>query len=153
MLTTGDDALISHASLHTIKKFELVESYIKVWAQKLLQNPYCKDIVFIDCMCNSGLYHDENGNIVYGTPIRVSRILRDAAGQYPTKHIYVYLNDISPIKIARLKEELPKESNNFKYGINSEDANELLKRIGPKLSEKRQLHYFLFYDSFDASID
>ena len=39
-----------------------------------------KGIVFIDCMCNSGIYHDENGETVYSTPIRVSRILRDVAG-------------------------------------------------------------------------
>ena len=72
---------ISLARAHTIKKFELIKKYVETWAQKLLNTRACKGIVFIDCMCNSGIYHDENGETVYGTPIRVSRILRDVAGQ------------------------------------------------------------------------
>lgn len=152
-MSSVEDTLVSRASLHTIKKFELVEAYVTSWAQKLLQNSYCKGIVFIDCMCNSGVYRDEAGNTVYGTPIRVAKILRNVAGQYPKKKVFVYLNDFSPEKIERLKIELPKASSNFKYSITSRDANELLKEIGPKLPQKRQLHYFLFYDPFEASID
>lgn len=149
----GNDTLVGRASPHTIKKFELIEAYVASWAQILLQNPYCKGIVFIDCMCNSGVYQDEAGEIVYGTPIRVSRILRDVAGQYPKKKIYVYLNDIFLKKIDRLKKELPNESCNFKYSITSRDANERLKEIGPRLPQNKQFHYFLFYDPFEASID
>ncbi len=152
-MANPNNALIGHASPHTIKKFELVEAYITTWAQKLLQNPSCKSIVFIDCMCNSGQYYDDNENIVYGTPIRIAKILRDAAGQYPAKKVYVYLNDLSAEKIDLLRQALPKESRNFKYSITSQDANDLLKRIGPKLHLQNQLHYFLFYDPFDASID
>lgn len=152
-MANSNNSLVSHASPHTIKKFELVEAYITTWAQKLLQNPSCKSIVFIDCMCNSGQYYDDDGNTVYGTPIRVAKILRDAAGQYPAKKVYVYLNDLSQEKIALLEQALPKESQNFKYRITTKDANVLLKEIGPKLPLQSQLHYFLFYDPYDASID
>ena len=45
---------------HTIKKIELIEAYVEAWAYKLLeygrQTQNCKGIVFIDCMCNSGIY-------------------------------------------------------------------------------------------------
>lgn len=48
--------IISKASPHTIKKFELIEEYIKSWAQKLLLTESCNGLIFIDCMCNSGVY-------------------------------------------------------------------------------------------------
>ena len=47
--------IISKASPHTIKKFELIEEYIKSWAQKLLLTESCNGLIFIDCMCNSGV--------------------------------------------------------------------------------------------------
>ena len=107
MAIANGENTISKASPHTIKKFDLIEKYVETWAQKLLNTAYCSGIVFIDCMCNSGLYYDDNGNRVEGTPIRISKVLRDAAGQYPKKKIYVYLNDYSPSKIETLKENLP----------------------------------------------
>ena len=48
--------IISKASPHTIKKFELIEEYIKSWAQKLLLTESCNGLIFIDCMCNSGVH-------------------------------------------------------------------------------------------------
>ena len=65
MASSNNSAVVSKASPHTIKKFELIESYVKSWAQKLMQNNYCNGIIFIDCMCNSGVYHDGNGKDVY----------------------------------------------------------------------------------------
>ena len=56
--------VITTAKPHTIKKFELIEMYIKAWAQKLMLNNACNGLIFIDCMCNSGVYKDINGNIV-----------------------------------------------------------------------------------------
>lgn len=53
--------IISKASPHTIKKFELIEEYIKSWAQKLLLTESCNGLIFIDCMCNSGVYTDDAG--------------------------------------------------------------------------------------------
>lgn len=148
-----DKEVIGKAHLHTIKKFELVAAYVETWAQKLLQNPACKGIIFIDCMCNSGVYTDDSGNEVLGTPIRVARILRNAAGQYSNKKIYIYLNDNSADKIELLKGKLPAEKSNFKYNITVGDGNDLLKKIGPQLPNAAGFHYFLFYDPFEAAID
>lgn len=39
---------------HTVKKFELIEEYVKAWAQKLLKFDKCHGIVFIDCITRSG---------------------------------------------------------------------------------------------------
>lgn len=105
--------LIERIGAHTIAKFEIVEEYVKSWAQKLLQTAGCKGLIFIDCMCNCGLYRDSNDQIVFGTPIRVAKVLREAAGQYPNKHIYLFLNDYDTEKIECLKTKLPNEKGNF----------------------------------------
>ena len=152
MASSNNNETISRASLHTQKKFELIEKYISPWAQKLMNNASCKGLVFIDCMCNSGLYHDENGETIEGTPLRVARILRDIAGQYPFKQVYLYFNDRDAAKTALLSEKVPKETANFHIEITCKDASELLKTIGPKLDQPN-LHYFLLYDPYDASID
>lgn len=75
MSSKKKDEIISEASSHTIKKFDLIESYVKSWAPKLLNNNYCENLVFIDCMCNSGEYIDKNNNKVFGTPVRVAHSL------------------------------------------------------------------------------
>lgn len=100
MASSNNNETISRESLHTQKKFELIEKYIIPWAQKLMNNASCKGLVFIDCMCNSGLYHDENGATIEGTPLRVAHILRDIAGQYPLKQVYLYFNDRDAAKTA-----------------------------------------------------
>lgn len=152
-MSSNNTAVISKASNHTIKKFELIENYVKSWAHKLLQNPHCNGVIFIDCMCNSGVYFNDKDEKVFGTPVRVAKILRDAAGQYPNKKIYIYLNDYSAEKIALLRENLPAEKSNFKYSITIKDGNALLKEIGSKLDNRKKLHLFLLYDPYDAHID
>ena len=66
MRESTEDAKVSkenNAHPHTIKKFELVEGYVKSWIHKLMNNPDCKEVVFIDCMCNSGIYKDNDGEL------------------------------------------------------------------------------------------
>ena len=153
MASSNNKELISKASPHTIKKFELIEEYIKSWAQKLMLNQYCNGIIFIDCMCNCGLYHDENGILVEGTPIRVAKALRDVAGQYPLKQVFLYFNDIDQDKTDLLQTKLPSARGNYHVVVTHEDGNALLKEIGSKLDLQNHLHYFLLYDPYDASID
>lgn len=153
MASSNNDEIISKASKHTIKKFELIEKYVESWAQKLMLNDYCNGLIFIDCMCNSGVYHDDDGNEVLGTPLRVASILRDVAGQYPRKQIYIYFNDMNKKKTELLESRLPSRKNNFHISVSTKDGNALLKEIGPKLKQGNHLHFFLLYDPYDASID
>ena len=102
MSRKGKD-VISKASLHTIKKFELIEEYIKSWAQKLMLNDACNGLIFIDCMCNSGVYTDNNGMLVEGTPVRVSKALLDVARTYTEKMVHIYLNDKEKSRVDELK--------------------------------------------------
>lgn len=125
--------VISKASPHTIKKFELIEEYIKSWAQKLLLNDSCNGLIFIDCMCNSGIYTDDDGNPVKGTALRVSEALREAARTYTEKNIHIYLNDKDKARVDELEKHLPNDERNFKIVTSRGDAHELLRTIGPQL--------------------
>lgn len=153
MPSSNNNKIISDAHPHTIKKFELIETYIKSWAQILMLNGRSTGIVFIDCMSNSGVYKDDNGNIVYGTPIRVADALLDVSRTYPDKQVQLYFNDYNKKKIEELKKHLPQDERNFKIITTARDGNELLKWIGPQLNKNSQMHFFLLYDPYDASID
>ena len=145
--------IISKASPHTIKKFELIEEYIKSWAQKLLLTESCNGLIFIDCMCNSGVYTDDAGQLVKGTAVRVSEALREASRSYTEKNIYIYLNDKDKARVDELKKHLPQDERNFKIVTSCGDAHELLRTIGLQLYGTGHLHYFLLYDPYDATID
>lgn len=153
MASSNDNEIISKASPHTIKKFELIETYIKSWAQKLMLTDFCNGLIYIDCMCNSGVYYDADGNIIKGTPVRVAEALRDVAGQYPQKQVIIYFNDNSNEKIKELRKHLPNEKCKFKIYTSVGDGNQMLKKMGPQLNEQNRLHFFLLYDPYDASID
>lgn len=152
MASSNNNKIISKASPHTIMKFILVEEYIKAWAQKLMLNSSCYGLVFIDCMCNSGVYI-HNGEVVEGTPVRVAKALLDVAHTYPQKQVQIYLNDNSQEKVDELKKHLPADEGNFKIIVTAKDRDELLETIGPQLYGRQHLHYFLFYDPYDASIN
>lgn len=153
MTNTGNKGSIEIAHPHTIKKFELIERYVKSWAQKLMNTESCNGIIFIDCMCNSGIYVDEDGKEVHGTPIRVTEALADVAETYPHKQVELYFNDFTEAKIDMLKKYLPPKKSNFEIVTTAKDGNELLKWIGPQLKESQHMNYFLLYDPYDASID
>ena len=96
--------IIATAHPHTIKKFELIEEYIKSWSQKLMLYENCNTLVFIDCMCNSGVYFDDDGNLVDGTSVLVANALLNVARKYPSKMVQLYLNDINKKKVEELKD-------------------------------------------------
>ena len=152
-MSSRKKSVISKASPHTIKKFELIEEYIKSWAQKLLLTESCNGVIFIDCMCNSGVYTDNTGQLVKGTAVRVSEALREAARTYTQKNIHSYLNDKDKARVDELKKHLPQDERNFKIVTSCSDAHELLRTIGPQLYGTGHLHYFLLYDPYDATID
>lgn len=126
MASNNNSKIISDAHPHTVKKFELIETYIKSWAQKLMLTDSCSGIVFIDCMCNSGVYQDDDKNIVNGTPIRVAEALLDVARTYPDKQVHLFFNDNNADKIEELKKHLPEEERNYKIVTTVRDGNELL---------------------------
>lgn len=154
MASTKKNDLISVASPHSIKKFELISKYVEAWIQILMMYKECKGIVYIDCMSNSGLYKDDDGNEIKGTPLLVSEIIANAMTQYPNKKAYIYFNDLDSGKIDLLKTRLPKQTGNFTIYTESMDANELLRKIGDQFSTMfSDMHFLLVYDPYDAHIE
>lgn len=141
MASSNNNEVISKASPHTIKKFELIEAYIATQAQKLMMSNYCDGIIYIDCMCNSGAYIDHDGNPVKGSAVRVAEVLRDVAGQY-RKKVFLYLNDNDENKVNELRKHLPSEKNNYRIVTSVKDANEFLKEIDPKLGKQGHNYHF-----------
>ena len=152
-MTISKGVIITKASPHTIKKFELITMYIESWAQKLMLNKQCKGLIFIDCMCNSGVYENQNGKLIDGTPIRVAKVLLDVARTYTNKMVNIYFNDLNKARVCELEKHLPENERNFKIITSSKDAVDLLEHIGPQLSETSHYNYFLLYDPYDAHID
>ncbi len=144
---------VDMACTHTIKKFELIEAYVEAWALKLLNYDKCDGIVFIDCMCNSGIYQDNDGQEVFGTPIRIAELLSKMMKGYPEKHAWVYYNDLSAEKINILKSHLPVAYSNFHIVLSSGDGNELLREIAKKYRQISNMNHLLVYDPYTASVD
>ena len=145
--------VIDTAHPHTIKKFELIEEYIKSWSQKLMLYENCNTLVFIDCMCNCGVYFDDDGNLIDGTSVRVANALLNVARKYPCKMVQLYLNDINKEKVEELRKHIPANERNFQIITTDLDAGVLLRTIGPQLYNAGHLHYFLLYDPYNATID
>lgn len=143
--------VIGEAKPHSIKKFELIENYVEKWARILLNYIKSEGIIYIDCMCNAGVYYDENGNLVEGTAVRVIKKLNQInAGS--DKAVKIYLNDIDEQKIEYLESVIQGlNTANIDIKIDCKDANLFLRQFD--LSKMQQCHSLLFYDPFDASID
>ena len=145
--------VISTAKKHTVKKFEIVEKYVEAWAQKLLNTEQCKALAFIDCMSNSGLYVDDKGIPIIGTPIRVANYISDIMPEYMSKQAWLCFNDNDLQKIQTLKRNVPRNTTNFEIAFRNIDANTLLREIAEKVSKHPNSHYLLLYDPYEASID
>lgn len=154
MASSKKNDVISVAPPHSIKKFELISEYVKVWINILMLNKKCKGIVYIDCMSNSGVYYDDQGKEIEGTPLLVSEIIAEAMTRYTDKKAYIYFNDLDERKIDLLNTRLPKQTGNFTIYTESMDANVLLRKIGSQFSSMfRDMHFLLVYDPYDAHIE
>lgn len=154
MVRTKKTEIVNNASIHTIKKFELISEYVKAWAHIMLQYKSCKGIVYIDCMSNSGVYTNNKGEEIEGTALLVAKTIADTMKQYPDKQAHIFFNDMNSEKIDLLQTRLPKQTTNYAIHTESVDANELLRKIGAQLlSVRSDMHFLLVYDPYDAHIE
>ena len=154
MASSKKNDVISVAPPHSVKKFELISEYVKAWIQILMLNPKCKGIVYIDCMSNSGVYKNDDGEEIKGTPLLVSEIIADAMQTYLNKQAYLYFNDLNEKKIDLLNTRLPKQTGNFRIYTEVMDANKMLRIIGDQFARMmKDMHFLLVYDPYDAHIE
>lgn len=109
-------------------KIKYVTEYVRQWVIISSERSDISEIVFIDCMCNAGVYYD--GDL--GTCIEVMQIFAEAAEQHPDKTYILRLNDIDTGKINILKAvitKLRKKQPNFLIYIENKDVNKYLEQI------------------------
>lgn len=114
-------------------KIKYVTEYVRQWVIISSERTDISDIVFIDCMCNAGVYYD--GDLC--TSIEVMQIFSEAAEQHPSKNYVLRLNDIDSEKIDILKcviTKLRKKLPNFLIYISNKDVNEYLEQINNSAS-------------------
>ena len=144
--------LIGEVKFHSTQKFELLAEYAKGWAAIMEASKKCDEIVFVDCMSNSGVYLDSNGVLVYGTPIRVAEILSKFAVDHPNMKVTLVFNDYDGLKIEMLSILLPKNTKNFHCELYVGDAHKLLSERKENFQGPRK-HFLLIYDPFEAEIN
>lgn len=158
MARTKKVETITKISPHTVKKFELIEKYVDEWARKILGFngtnglPGSKGIIYIDCMCNSGIY-EVDGNTVEGTALRVAKKLNEIISNYPGKEAILIFNDLLSERVEVLRTEIEKANlNNIIVSYNNGDCDVFLK--GLNLSDYQQRYNtLLLYDPYKADID
>ena len=79
----------------TTYKIEYVSKYVEKWLFVMSNVNEVKNINFIDCMCNAGLYKDGDK----GTAIKVLELFNEFALQHTDKTFNLILNDISPDRL------------------------------------------------------
>ncbi len=109
-------------------KIKYVSEYVKQWAIINSERDSVKELSFIDCMCNAGIYTD--GDLC--TSIEVLRIFEEIAEKYPKKIYNLYLNDYDAKKIETIKKvakHFHVKKNNIRIIINNDDVNVYLKKL------------------------
>lgn len=159
MARTKKVEVITEAKPHTVKKFELIEKYVEAWAYKILNyhgNPEyapASGVIFIDCMSNSGVYKDINGNRVEGTALRVARCLNNIFANYPNKKAILIFNDLESARVEHLKMEIENlQLDHVEVYYQNQDCNAFLRELDLD-SYKNKYHTLLLYDPYNASID
>lgn len=150
--------IITSAKPHTIRKFELIDRYVDEWARKILgyngERGFSgsKGIVYIDCMCNSGIYRDELNKLVDGTAVRVVRKLNEIIQNYPGKKAIIFFNDLESERIIHLEGVLSKfDCSHIEIHTSATDCNVFLKQLD--LSAYKYFNTLLLYDPYEATID
>ena len=87
--------LLDEKKPQTTYKIEYVSKYVEKWLFVMSNIGDVKNINFIDCMCNAGIYTD--GEL--GTAIRVLQLFNKFAIQHPDKTFNLILNDINPDRL------------------------------------------------------
>ena len=96
---------------------------------KILGYKESTGLVYIDCMCNCGMYYDIDGEIVEGTAIRVAKTINQINSMHQ-KEVILYFNDIDEGKIQHLKSVIDVLDLKFvQIHYYNTDANELLRKI------------------------
>lgn len=99
IIAKENEKYLDEAKLHTQYKIKYIKDYVRRWLNVAV-NYRQRNIVFIDSMCNAGIY--KNG--IKGTCIEVIELFIEHAKENEAKQFYVFLNDYDKDKINVLRD-------------------------------------------------
>ena len=119
-------AFLDEKKPQTTHKIEYITKYVERWLYVVCNVEENKNINFVDCMCNAGVYSD--GDL--GTGMRVLKLFNEFAVRYPDKTFNLILNDIDSDRL-RIIETVAKTyigvaAKNIKISLYNTDVNEFL---------------------------
>ena len=140
---------LDEAKLHTQYKIKYIKDYVRRWLNVAV-NYRQKNIVFIDSMCNAGIY--KNG--IKGTCIEIIELFIEYAKENQSKQFYVFLNDYDKDKIRVLNELISNYNmpNNLKINIKDKDVVEYLSLLIEKNTFSNSCFTLLYTDPYNFGI-
>ncbi|MDD2445630.1 MAG: three-Cys-motif partner protein TcmP [Clostridia bacterium] len=113
----------------TTNKIKYIGEYVKNWLYVMSRAGFTKNINFVDCMCNAGIYKD--GDLCTAT--EVYKLFYLFALENKDKNYCLYLNDIDKERTEickqvceNLYEEIPE---NLHLYMNSDDVNDYIYKL------------------------
>lgn len=148
-ITKNNDKHLDEAKLHTQYKIKYIKNYVKRWLNVAV-NCSKRNIVFIDSMCNAGVY--KNG--IKGTCIEVVELFIQYAKENNNKQFYIFLNDYDANRIKILNEILDNydKPNNLKISIKNKEVVEYLNLLIDKNIFTSSCFTLLYTDPYNFGI-
>lgn len=148
-ITKNNDKHLDEAKLHTQYKIKYIKNYVKRWLNVAV-NCSQRNIVFIDSMCNAGVY--KNG--IKGTCIEVVELFIRYAKENNNKQFYIFLNDYDENRIKILNEILNSydKPNNLKISVKNKEVVEYLNLLIDKNVFTGSCFTLLYTDPYNFGI-
>lgn len=148
-ITKNNDKYLDEAKLHTQYKIKYIKNYVKRWLNVAV-NCSQRNIVFIDSMCNAGVY--KNG--IKGTCIEVVELFIRYAKENNNKQFYIFLNDYDENRIKILNEILNSydKPNNLKISVKNKEVVEYLNLLIDKNVFTGSCFTLLYTDPYNFGI-
>ena len=149
LIANKNGKCLDEAKLHTQYKIKYIKDYIRRWLNVAV-NSRQRNIVFIDSMCNAGIY--KNG--VKGTCIEVIELFIEYAKENQAKQFYVFLNDYDQDKIMVLKKLISNYNtpNNLRINITDKDVVKYLTLLIEKNIFSNSCFTLLYTDPYNFGI-
>lgn len=149
LIANKNGKCLDEAKLHTQYKIKYIKDYVRRWLNVAV-NSRQRNIVFIDSMCNAGIY--KNG--VKGTCIEVIELFIEYAKENQAKQFYVFLNDYDQDKIMVLKKLISNYNtpNNLKINITDKDVVKYLTLLIEKNIFSNSCFTLLYTDPYNFGI-
>ena len=149
LIANKNGKCLDEAKLHTQYKIKYIKDYVRRWLNVAV-NSRQRNIVFIDSMCNAGIY--KNG--VKGTCIEVIELFIEYAKENQAKQFYVFLNDYDQDKIMVLKKLISNYNtpNNLRINITDKDVVKYLTLLIEKNIFSNSCFTLLYTDPYNFGI-